>query len=623
MSAIVKEKSQSNLRWLVLFFTSLMMIANYYAYDIPAALNSQMDEYFGQKSDFQTSFSLLYTLYSVPNVILPFFGGFFVDKAGVRICLLVFMVTLSVGSFVFALGLSIKSWGVMYLGRVIYGFGGESLSVANSALLTQWFKGKEMAFAFGLNLSIARLGSVINNVVSPTLADNVDIQFAFWFGVILCGGGTAAVLAINAIDKSMEIMLKRGGLLTTEDNDEVVVNWHDDTKREQLTGNLVVNDAREERTSRDEDETPHERTISMDEAKIQVSDAKFSDVFKFKQIFWIMALICVVVYGRFDVVCIMSLLSVIFAATMLSYLAHTGCVLPFNNIASPLLLERDYFKEPPSSCHLDNPYQCESGSNDAVDCPSSKWYQPPLPLNVSSSDIDCSEDYWKDTCTKTYCDRLTDAQLQANTIMSIPYIISAVLSPFLGGFVDKFAGRAIIATFASLALAIVHIFLGFTDVSPVGPLVGQGLAYSAFAAVIWPSVALIVPESLVGLAYGVVVSIQNIGLAAFPLVIATIYQDSDNKYIPDCEVFFITLAWLGVLIGLYMNFYDFFVLNSKLNIPGRHESQHDELLRDSLSAMDEKNIRNSLIKRNSQEDYEEHFGLKKLVEENGQQQVFE
>jgi hypothetical protein len=29
-----------------------------------------------------------------------------------------------------------------------------------------------------------------------------------------------------------------------------------------------------------------------------------------------------------------------------------GCVLPFNNIASSLLLERDFFQEPPSECKI-------------------------------------------------------------------------------------------------------------------------------------------------------------------------------------------------------------------------------------------------------------------------------
>jgi MFS family permease len=52
-----------------------------------------------------------------------------------------------------------KYW-VFLMGRVIFGLGGESMSVAQSAFVSIWFKGKELAFAFGVNISIARLGSV-------------------------------------------------------------------------------------------------------------------------------------------------------------------------------------------------------------------------------------------------------------------------------------------------------------------------------------------------------------------------------------------------------------------------------------------------------------------------------
>lgn len=87
-------------------------------------------------------------------------------------------------------------------------------------------------------------------------------------------------------------------------------------------------------------------------------------------------------------------------------------------------------------------------------------------------------------------------------------------------------------------------------------MVGQGLAYSAFAAVIWPSVPLVVEKKLIGLGYGTITSVQNAGLASFPLVVATIYQKSGDEYIPDCEFFFVSLAVLGVLVGIFLNVYD-------------------------------------------------------------------
>lgn len=137
-----------------------------------------------------------------------------------------------------------------------------------------------------------------------------------------------------------------------------------------------------------------------------------------------------------------------------------GCVLPFNDISSSFLLERNYFQTPPNSqCTLDNPTQCPSSTNvPNTYCPTSQWYQPPIPLNytavydpLTESDIDCTDDFWKDACaTSGYCSRLTHAESVASVIMSIPYIISAVLPPIVGFFIDRIGLRAVIATIAPL-----------------------------------------------------------------------------------------------------------------------------------------------------------------------------
>jgi MFS family permease len=48
-------------------------------------------------------------------------------RFGVRICLLVFTSLIALGQVIFAFGVSIKSWPVVFLGRLVFGFGGESL----------------------------------------------------------------------------------------------------------------------------------------------------------------------------------------------------------------------------------------------------------------------------------------------------------------------------------------------------------------------------------------------------------------------------------------------------------------------------------------------------------------
>ena len=57
----------------------------------------------------------------------------------------------------------------MVAGRFLLGVGAEPLIVAVTTALAKWFKGKELSFAFGLNLTIARLGSVAADN-SPTWA---------------------------------------------------------------------------------------------------------------------------------------------------------------------------------------------------------------------------------------------------------------------------------------------------------------------------------------------------------------------------------------------------------------------------------------------------------------------
>ena len=533
----VNKKAESPWRWVVLALTCLVMIGNYYSYDNPAALKTQIEDYMGDPDDYETLYSLLYTVYSIPNVFLPFFGGYFVDKWGVRICMLIFCCFIASGQCIFALGLSLKSWPVMYVGRVVFGFGGESLSVANSAILADWFEGKELAFAFGLNLSIARLGSVINNLVSPPLATSVNVVFALWFSAILCGGSVCAALAIMPIDRSFEDEENAAKPKLVLDESTGIINPLLEDE------GLSVHDIDSNRRTSGDGKPILKKEVDADEKQ----EIEFKEVFSFSLGFWLLVISCLVVYG---------------------------CVLPFNNIASSLLLERDYFMEPDSDCVLtdmqmsENTNEDDNDYNPPVNCPSSKWYQPPLPdscddgngknySNLKSSDIDCTADEWTDkgSCGYYYCDRQETATLQATTIMSIPYIISACMSPILGKVVDTIGRRAIIATMAPVLLIAVHGSLALSDISPIAPLVGQGLAYAGFAAVLWPSVPLVVEKRLTGLAYGVCTSIQNIGLATFPLIVASIYQ-VDDEYIPNVEFFFMSLACLGTCVGLYLNYYD-------------------------------------------------------------------
>jgi MFS-type transporter involved in bile tolerance (Atg22 family) len=172
--------------------------------------------------------------------------------------------------------------------------------------------------------------------------------------------------------------------------------------------------------------------------------------------------------------------------------------------------------------------------------------------DLQPSNVHCGDDFWYAGCTVNYCTKEHSATEKAGKVMSIPYLISSVSSPLLGHMVDKVGRRAVIATIASTILLVVHLSLALLVCSPVIPMVGQGIAYSLYAAVLWPSVPLTVSKQYIGTAFGVITCIQNIGLALFPLIIAAIYNTSGNNYIPNVEFFFASCAAAGVIIGILM-----------------------------------------------------------------------
>jgi MFS family permease len=175
--------------------------------------------------------------------------------------------------------------------------------------------------------------------------------------------------------------------------------------------------------------------------------------------------------------------------------------------------------------------------------------------------------------------------------MSIPYIISAVLSPPLGHFVDRYGYRAVIAAISPALIVGVHLILGVTDLSCIGPLVGQGLAYTGFVSVLWPAVPLVVEDSISGLAFGIITSVMNLSCAIVPLIVAAIYTNSGEKYIPNVEYLFTSFGAIGFFVGLYMNYYDYYIGNSQLN-RGTPSSTSDDSSSDDASS----DLRKGLLK---------------------------
>ena len=163
MPELARPEPSRLYRWMVLIVISLAMFGNYYVYDCIAPIADLLSKQLGFSD---SNIGLLQAIYSIPNVVMVLIGGYIVDRIGTRKAIFIFGTLCLIGSVVTVLSGRLA---VMASGRLIFGMGAESLIVAVTTATAKWFRGKELSFAFGINLMIARLGSWLAQN-SPTWA---------------------------------------------------------------------------------------------------------------------------------------------------------------------------------------------------------------------------------------------------------------------------------------------------------------------------------------------------------------------------------------------------------------------------------------------------------------------
>jgi MFS family permease len=435
-----------------------LQMTSYYCLDAPSALHDPLRRHFTDMSDstFERYFALMYSVYSLPNIVLPLAGGFLTDRLGYRLMNLIFGAFLILGHSIFALGVGNHSIATVLAGRVIYGFGGECIVVGLSSLLAEWFRGaNEFAMVMGIKLALGRLGSVLNNIGSRALYQDDGIEFALWFGVILLVVAFGCAIVVFVLDKWAE-----NKIIESEQRLSDYRAAHPD-----LLENADVNGA-------DGVESPRSPTAAAAAAK----EMRFGEILSFGRLYWLLSVSCVVVYG---------------------------CIIPFNNVASTLIIER---------------YICH-GKCDGKE-------------------------------------RQDSAETKASFVMGIPFIMTACLAPFMGFLVDRFGGNAALLVGSALTLFMLHLSMALSDdfALLVTMLVFLGLAYSVYAASLWPSVPATIEKHQVGTGYGLMTSLQNVGLTTFPLAIAGIRNEAGDY--SGVEIFFACLAALGSAFAFYTYWYD-------------------------------------------------------------------
>jgi len=390
------------IRWSVLLLISLMMFGSYYFYDAYSGIKSVLQkELLFSNNDYGT----MVANYSFTNsfLLMTIFGGVILDQWGIRKTGFLFVLFMSFGAFLTAYGTTstyvhggfgyglmdsfMKSWSpalkMMVLGRILFGLGAETVNVVISKMIVKWFKGKELALAFGINLAIARFGTAAALIISPKLVESADLSTASWFG---------AVLVIIAILVMM-------------------VYWLVDLKFDKQV-NIDLVDQNEK--------------FKMKDVWDLVKDPAFIYI----------TILCVTFYSA---------------------------VFPFMSYAADFLHNKFGFS------------------------------------------------------------------LQASgTISTILPYGTVVFTPLFGFVADKFGKSASLMMLGSLLLIFVHASLALTSFPPYLALFVLGVAFSLVPAAMWPAVSKIASENKLGTAYGIMFTIQNLGLYLFPWLVGVVL-DGTNK----------------------------------------------------------------------------------------------
>ena len=121
----------------------------------------------------------------------------------------------------------------------------------------------------------------------------------------------------------------------------------------------------------------------------------------------------------------------------------------------------------------------------------------------------------------------------AGYYITLIYLTSGIMLPFIGFFIDAFGKRTLILCFSLICFFFVHVTLVSFDedinsVYLIIPVILCGVFYACFGGFIWNSIALVVREEQLGIAYGGGYALMNINLVFSPLIYGVIHDHSNE-----------------------------------------------------------------------------------------------
>ncbi|KAJ3108558.1 hypothetical protein HDU97_000840 [Phlyctochytrium planicorne] len=152
--------------------------------------------------------------------------------------------------------------------------------------MTDWFKGRGLAFALGLNLSFARISTALNDNISPWIEGKSDPPTAGWFGFLVCFLSLLSAFSIIYLDRPSSRIaagipvtkqqLKQLGMFNEEQAPLILPDEESNAEGE----STLVDGYESEEFDEEDDETVH-----------------CSQVWGLSSQFWFLSLATVLLYG--------------------------------------------------------------------------------------------------------------------------------------------------------------------------------------------------------------------------------------------------------------------------------------------------------------------------------------
>ncbi len=204
-------------RWTALGIISITMFAGYLLTDIMSPLKPMLESQLHWTS---TDYGVFTSAYGWLNVffIMLILGGIILDKMGVRFTGLMASGVMVAGASIKyyaistvyspdAMILGFKSQVVIAsIGFAIFGVGVEIAGITVSKIIVKWFKGHEMALAMGMQMAVARLGTLLAMAAPVPIANyfHKSISAPIAFTLVLLVIGFIAFFVYTFMDKKLD-----------------------------------------------------------------------------------------------------------------------------------------------------------------------------------------------------------------------------------------------------------------------------------------------------------------------------------------------------------------------------------------------------------------------------------